>query len=250
MLQSHSFLTLRIGLVDMLAMKQNTVINYDEYREIQIEANVRKFQNIWATPAEMDEVAKLIGKHVPQAEFGLCHGARNGQEVRLLKERLGPGIRVLGTDISPSANAIEDMTQWDFHDLHYKWTGRTDFIYSNSWDHTYDIEKLAHAWAMTLRPGGLMIIHWTKYHTEIGMNDGPDMFGSGEDEIAAVFAREGLKELDRVTLTHADETNDLKVEVPVDPSAPHANEGVVEAHYVEYYADIVLIPFIKGSSKT
>jgi hypothetical protein len=229
-------------------MKQETAINYDKYREIQVEANVRKFQNIWATPAEMDAVAQLIRTHVPQASFGLCHGARNGQEVRLLKERLGDGVKVLGTDISPSASAIEDMTQWDFHDLHYKWTGRTDFIYSNSWDHTYDIGLLAHSWAMTLKRGGLAIIHWTKFHTEAGMNDGPDMFGTGEDEIAAVFAREGLRELDRVRLSRSAETNGVKIHVPAQPTAPHADAGVVEAHYVEHDGEVVLIPLIRDAS--
>ena len=180
--------------------------------------------------------------------IGLCQGARNGQEVRLLKARLGTGVRVHGTDISPSARAIEDMTQWDFHDLHHDWTGRTDFIYSNSWDHTYDIDRLAHAWAATLAPGGLAIIHWTKFHTEAGMNDGPDMFGTGEDEIASVFTHAGLRELDRVRLAHTNETNDLKIEVPAEPTAPHADGGVVQAHYVEHDGEVVLIPLLRDPS--
>lgn len=229
-------------------MKQNEVSDYPAYRSIQVEANVRKFQNIWATPVELDMVARLIREHVPGASFGLCHGARNGQEVRLLKARLGESIRVLGTDISPSANAIADMTEWDFHDLNPAWTGRTDFVYSNSWDHTYDINKLAQAWAQTLRPGGLAIIHWTRYHTEAGMNAGPDMFGCGEEEIASVFVAAGLRELTRVRIPRTPDTDELSVEIPTDPSAPCSQAGVVRAHYVQHDGEVVLIPLVRAAA--
>lgn len=222
-------------------MKQTVPPTYDDYRRMQVEANVRKFQNIWATPVEMDAVAELVRTHVPQAALGLCHGARNGQEVRLLQERLGPGIRVIGTDISPTANAIPGMVQWDFHELHPEWTGQTDFLYSNSWDHTYDARKLASAWAATLRPGGIAIIHWTRYHSEEGMNDGPDIFGCGEDEIAQFFLDAGLEPLPRVRLAAFSRRDMPEVAVP---ATPEQDAGLsVHAHYVDHDAEIVLIPF-------
>jgi hypothetical protein len=193
----------------------------------------------------MDAVAGLIRRHIPGAGFGLCHGARNGQEVRLLKARLGEGVRVLGTDISPSANAIADMVEWDYHDLNPEWTGRTDFIYSNSWDHTYDIGALAGAWARTLRPGGLAVIHWSRFHSEAGMNAGPDIFGCGEDEIAAVFGGAGLVELGRVRIARTSETDAMRVEIPVGAAAPCAEAGVVRAHYVQHDGEVVLIPLVR-----
>lgn len=227
-------------------MKQQTVPDYEQYRQTQVEANVRKFQNIWATPTEMNAVASLIRNHVTHARFGLCHGARNGQEVRLLGDQLGHSVRVLGTDISPTANAIASMVQWDFHELNADWTGQTDFIYSNSWDHSYDIDKLARAWAQTLRPGGLAIIHWTRFHTEAGMNHGPDIFGSGEDEIASTFTNAGLCEVERVRIERTASTDGILVDVPVVANAPHSTQGIVKAHYVEHDGDVVLIALKKN----
>ncbi|GAB4385427.1 MAG: hypothetical protein Kow0022_11250 [Phycisphaerales bacterium] len=222
-------------------MHQAGARSYEEYRRIQTEANVRKFRNIWATPVEMDAVAELVKAHVPQARFGLCHGARNGQEVRLLRERLAPTIRVIGTDISPTANAIPDMVQWDFHELHPDWTGTTDFLYSNSWDHTYDIRKLASTWAATLGPGGIAIIHWTRYHSEEGMNDGPDTFGCGEDEIARIFTEAGLQALARVRLPAFSRRDLPEVTLPILPD--REPEAPLHAHYVDHDSEVVLIPF-------
>jgi len=226
-------------------MKQVTPDSYDHYRQIQVEANLRKFQNIWATPNEMDEVAKLIRSCVPNPRFGLCHGARNGQEVRLLQQRLGPEVHVLGTDISPSANNIPGMIQWDFHDIHPDWLGRADFLYSNSWDHTYDIRKLASAWAETLRPGGLAIIHWTRFHSEEGTNDGPDMFGCSEDAIAAFFANAGLIEQTRVRLPPFARRDLGEVVLEIGPDPAQLDQAPCRAHYVEHDGEVVLIPFLK-----
>ncbi|MBK6621188.1 MAG: hypothetical protein IPG32_10020 [Saprospirales bacterium] len=49
---------------------------------------------------------------------------------------------VIGTEISDSASKFSHTIEWDFHEVKPEWIGRADFIYSNSFDHSYDPENV------------------------------------------------------------------------------------------------------------
>jgi len=228
-------------------MKQQPPTNYNEYRKLQVDANVRKLHRVWATPDEMRRVADAIRANTPEPTLGLCHGARNGQEVRLLLEELPEAARVIGTDISPTADAIEHMTTWDFHDPNPDWHGRADFIYSNSWDHTYDIDRIAHVWAGTLAPGGTLILHWTRHHDVQGI-DGPDIFGCSEDALVETFTARGLVEQGRVRFDGGQGLTQPGRGIPLREGAASPLAHAKPLHYVNPTGQIVLIVLRKPAS--
>lgn len=137
----------------------------EEYVAAQVEANRRKLDRTWAREANMVFLAGWLREHVEPLRFGLCHGTRRGAEQRWLMEHL-PGCRVLGTEISDTAEQFPDTIRWDFHEVKDEWLGACDFVYSNSWDHARDPERCIRAWMSCLRPGGVCVLEHTPRHAE------------------------------------------------------------------------------------
>jgi hypothetical protein len=132
--------------------------NYKEYVEAQIKKNKNKLNKVWIQPKELSSIVSHIKANISNPEFGLCHGVRNAWEVRKFKKALE--IKIIGTEISPTAEQFEDVIQWDFHDVKDSWIGSVDFIYSNSWDHSYEPKKCLDRWMKCLKEGGICYIHW------------------------------------------------------------------------------------------
>ena len=133
--------------------------DYKEYVAAQIEKNIRKLENVWVRDEELILLAGKIKRYIPKPEFGLCHGVRNGWEVKRLKELLG--IKILGTDISPTASQFPDTIEWDFHKVKKEWVNNVDFIYTNSFDHSYDPQMCLDLWMECIKKGvGVCFIHW------------------------------------------------------------------------------------------
>ncbi len=130
--------------------------DYDRYREVQIAANKAKINNQWVSQEAIEYLADYISSKIPQPGFGLCHGTRRGLEQAWFAHRLN--CNVIGTEISDTATQFPSTIQWDFHDVKPEWLGNVDFIYSNSWDHSYDPVKLFNAWTSCLRPGGILVL--------------------------------------------------------------------------------------------
>ncbi len=82
----------------------------------------------------------------------LCLGARIGTEVRAL-HRLG--IFAIGIDLNPGAEN-ELVLRGDFHALQFP-DGSVDAVYSNCFDHVYDLERFMAEVERVLRPGGILI---------------------------------------------------------------------------------------------
>lgn len=80
---------------------------YAEYRAAQIAANRRKLSKVWADEATLGVVAEDIETHLETVGRGLCHGARNGFEVSVLRQRLSADV--IGTDISDTALEFDHM---------------------------------------------------------------------------------------------------------------------------------------------
>jgi SAM-dependent methyltransferase len=126
-----------------------------QYRAAQIVTNARKLQQIFACEAELQAIADDVLANCTSAA-GCCHGARNGYEVQALRHLLGD-CEVLGTDIAPTAWE-HGLIQMDFHAPPAAWSGRFDFVYSNSLDHAHSPAAAVAAWVKTLRPNGRLYL--------------------------------------------------------------------------------------------
>jgi hypothetical protein len=107
-------------------------------------------------------LADYITTHIDSVAFGLCHGTRRGKEQEWFKEYLK--CDVIGTEISSTAEQFPNTIQWDFHETKPEWIDAVDFIYSNSFDHSYDPQKCLKAWMSCIKKGGCCIIEHTSGH--------------------------------------------------------------------------------------
>jgi len=140
--------------------------NYGEYKEIQIEGNTEgiKSNRCWATENNIKFLSDFLKKEIPNLKFGICHGTRQGKEQEWFSKYLG--IPVIGTEISPTAAAFPNTIQWDFQDVKDEWINGVDFIYSNSFDHSYNPETCLDAWMKCITENGVVILEWTPAHVE------------------------------------------------------------------------------------
>lgn len=111
---------------------------------------------------------------------GICHGVRNGFEVGLFRQITGGDV--IGTEISETANQFQGVIQWDFHNIKNEWIGKFDFVYSNSWDHSFDPNLMLNNWMKSLNPGGKCFLQWTHTHGEDAVG-GADCFGLSFNEL-------------------------------------------------------------------
>ena len=149
--------------------------DYERYRQIQTEGNKRKILNVWASEENVAFVSAYIKELLGTPNFGICHGTRRGEEQRWFRKYLG--CEVVGTEISDTAQQFADTIQWDFHKTKPEWIDATDFIYSNSFDHSYDPEKCLDAWMSCLRSGGICILEHSSSHGPSGVSK-VDPFGA------------------------------------------------------------------------
>lgn len=165
-------------------MKQYKHKDYKEYVEAQVDKNERKIKNVWVNKGELISLSKQIKKCIPNISFGICHGVRNSWEVKVLRQLLG--IHIIGTEISPSATNFKNTIQWDFHKLKDEWINSVDFIYSNSFDHSYDPSKCLDVWMKCIKKHkGICFIHWMS--TNVNKVDAADCFAGSLKEYRELF---------------------------------------------------------------
>lgn len=172
---------LKIKLVkDLPLVYVHSYKSYEEYARSQIFHNKRKLDQIWADDDTLTAVADyVIGnstKNCPEI-FGICHGSRNGYEVGKLKklieaDSLIEKSNIIGTDISDTALQFDNMIQWDFHNENPNFTGKADFIYSNSLDQSWKPFQALQTWLGQLKESGVLIIEHTQAH---GVADASEM---------------------------------------------------------------------------
>jgi len=120
--------------------KSDGEFDYERYKEIQTAGNKRKLGAQWVREHEIEFISSHLTKLGAQPKFAICHGTRRGNEQTWFRKYLS--CEVIGTEISDTADQFPYTIQWDFHDVKPEWLDRCDFIYSNSWDHSYDPIKL------------------------------------------------------------------------------------------------------------
>jgi hypothetical protein len=135
------------------------------YEEIQTEANVRKLNNTLEkslyTPVKVCVEYLKLNLNRNNQYTGICHGVRNGIEVKLFNNLLNednPSYKIIGTDISYTATNFENVIQWDFHLIKKDFINKFDFIYSNSLDQSNNPEKALNSWLECLKVDGLLFV--------------------------------------------------------------------------------------------
>ena len=83
----------------------------------------------------------------------ICLAARIGSEVKAFKDN---GCFAVGIDLNPGEEN-QHVLHGDFHNLQFP-DGSADFIYSNSLDHAFDIERIVNEVTRVLRPGGIFLV--------------------------------------------------------------------------------------------
>ena len=134
-------------------MKIYSYKSYDDYVRAQTQANKQKIERVWAK----DYVLRQLLDYVKSPKTILCHGSRNGGEMKILK-KLYPDSEILGTDISETANQFENTIQHDFQEPKEEWVNKWDILYSNSFDHCFDPTKCLTTWKNQLSKSGLMFV--------------------------------------------------------------------------------------------
>lgn len=130
--------------------------SYEEYKRIQEEGNIRKINKCSINEDMIKYFSNYILKNIKNLSFGICHGTRRGCEQEFFKKYLN--IEVIGTEISKTATQFPNTIQWDFHAVKKEWINNVDFIFSNSFDHSYDPELALTNWLSCLKKNGLCFI--------------------------------------------------------------------------------------------
>ena len=147
-------------------MKLYKFKNYEEYKDVQIQGYSAKVNtHSWVDINSIGGLVDYIFNYNPEASFGLCHGTRRGMEQQAFIDYfkvVNKKVKVIGTEIAGDASKrFPNTIEWDFHNVKEEWINNVDFIYSNSFDHSYDPEKCLEAWMSCLSNKGLCIIEWT-----------------------------------------------------------------------------------------
>ena len=136
--------------------------DYEQYKRIQTDGNRKKLHKVWVREENIAYLANYIIGVVGALEFGLCHGTRRGKEQYWFRKYLD--CDVVGTEISDTADYFPHTIQWDFHDAKPEWINSVDFIYSNSFDHSFDPQRCLNTWMSCVRESGVCIIEHTSGH--------------------------------------------------------------------------------------
>jgi hypothetical protein len=143
-------------------LKPDGAFDYEQYRQIQTTGNRRKIDNVWVIEENIAFLSDYIKKNASRISFGLCHGTRRGMEQAWFSKYLN--CDVLGTEISDTASTFPSTIRWDFHEVKDEWIGAVDFVYSNSFDHSYDPQKCLNAWMSCVKQNGICILEHTSGH--------------------------------------------------------------------------------------
>ncbi|WP_137024479.1 class I SAM-dependent methyltransferase [Synechococcus sp. N19] len=132
-----------------------------DYELVQQVVNIQKLFGVHFFPPSSIYLSKVVTSVLAKKSNdlkGITHGSRNGAETMLFARFTGG--RVYGTDISDTADYFSDLVKIDFHDESpIISSSPTDFVFSNSWDHSNDPPRMFSRWLRDLTSQtGLLIL--------------------------------------------------------------------------------------------
>ena len=156
--------------------------DYDQYLETERRGSrYRMNRRPTANKHSVRLIADYLQQHYSSPLSILCHGARDGTEVRLFRG-VFPEAKVLGTDVFTKGSP--DVIEWDYHRQKPEWVNHWDLIYSNSLDHSPKPEEGLVTWIEQLNPTGSLFLVWTFSHQ---LNDKPQLPFPGGDCFGATL---------------------------------------------------------------
>lgn len=162
--------------------------DYEGYKRAQTEGNKRKINKVFVDKRNIEFLANYLRRRLGNIRHGICHGTRRGLEQSWFREFLGADV--IGTEISDTATQFPHTIEWDFHNTKPEWIDHFDFVYSNSFDHSYDPSKCLSAWVSCLRPGGLCILEHSRFQG-IWATNSLDPFGADLQVMPYLICRWG-----------------------------------------------------------
>jgi SAM-dependent methyltransferase len=119
----------------------------------------------------------------------VCLAARIGSEVKAFKD---VGCFAVGIDLNPGEDN-QHVLHGDFHDLQFA-DSSVDFIYSNSLDHAFDIEKIVKEVKRALRPDGIFLVEAIRGSDEgVAPQDFESFFWESIEDLVDLFEKLGLE---------------------------------------------------------
>ena len=163
--------------------------DYDEYVEIQTDANKRKLKrnHSFVSKATITTIKQLHG----HASNILCHGTRGGKEQKYFT-LCYPDAYVIGSEISDNATDYLNTIQHDFHIVKEEWLNKFDIIYSHSWDHSYDPDLSLSTWRDQLNEHGSIYLEHA-YSKANNKSSAMDPLEISHDEILEVIERNNMQ---------------------------------------------------------
>jgi hypothetical protein len=154
------------GFVIYSFLRDDGSFDYERYLQVQVKGNKRKISHVWVIEENIAFLSSYIKNIIPSPQFGICHGSRRGKEQEWFRKYLG--CEVIGTEISDTAADFPYTLHWDFHNVRPEWIDSVDFIYSNSFDHSYDPAKCLNGWMSCIKKGGICVIEHSSGHGPSG----------------------------------------------------------------------------------
>jgi hypothetical protein len=164
---------------------------------------IAQIRDPWVKEDVIKQLSDYLKKELKEIKFGICHGARLGDEVYYFNEYLPDSTEVIGTELfnytknSKAPTKLKEdfakyaqgnvICDWDFHEIKDEWIDNVDFIYTNSFDHSWKPELALDQWMKCLKKDGICIIEKTM--TGGDNPDAVDCFRASEKDMLEMFNR-------------------------------------------------------------
>lgn len=167
-------------------MKKADVKDYNYYKEVQVHRSDKKwnsstfFKNLQGfldLIQEFNKISTVKPKNV------VCMGIRNGNEYLAFKDiKEFKDVEIYGVDINPLVNKVGDNCFcYDFSKLPKEWENKFDIVYSNSLDHSYNVEEAIKEWYRVCK--GYLILTLS-FNCEV---DNSDIYSFEIEDIPKLF---------------------------------------------------------------
>jgi len=177
------------------AVKRRPYADRRDYIENQRGAFQKRQKAIRRFDEDVDRFQKNFGE-IPllcgERLHILCLGARTGAEVMAMRNL---DNLAYGFDLEPVANGytMKYMYKGDFHDLQQFANKEFDVVYTNSYDHVYDLDKALKEVKRVLKPEGTFILECVAGYEEGGCpGDHEAMYWRTAEDFVVEVERRGF----------------------------------------------------------